>query len=132
MSHRTASILNSDRNLRLNCRILALDGKILLIRPKIFLCNDGNYRFDVRSSRSNSLPLISVHREMRYFQPWPQGRVEDFILPRSMQRRQGSIKVPIGDAVLSMADVRFDLDFISTLSRDKLPGTGNVHSSRII
>ena len=45
-------------------------------------------------------------REMRYFQPWPQGRNEDFILPRSMQGRQGSNKVPIGDSVLSMADVR--------------------------
>ena len=32
------------RNLRLNCRILALDGKILLIRPKLWLANDGNYR----------------------------------------------------------------------------------------
>ena len=74
------------RNLRLNCRVLALDGKILLIRPKLFLCNDGNYR------------------EMRYFQPWPQGRVDDLILPRSMQARQGTTCVPIGDAVLSMAD----------------------------
>ena len=41
---------------------------------------------------------------MRYFQPWPQGRVDDFILPRSMQNRQGSTNVPIGDAVLSTAD----------------------------
>ena len=32
------------RNCRYNCRIIALDGKILLIRPKIHLCNDGNYR----------------------------------------------------------------------------------------
>lgn len=47
-----------------------------------------------------------MFREMRYFQPWPQGRNEDFILPRSMQGRQGSNKVPIGDGVLSMADVR--------------------------
>ena len=53
--------------------------------------------------------LIPGHREMRYFQPWPQGRVDDFILPRSMQSRQGSTRVPIGDAVLSMADVRFTL-----------------------
>lgn len=45
-------------------------------------------------------------REMRYFQPWPQGRDEDFILPRSIQGRQGSNKVPTGDSVLSMADVR--------------------------
>ena len=45
--------------------------------------------------------------EMRYFQPWPQGRVEAFILPRSMQGRQDSNRVPLGDSVLSMADIRF-------------------------
>ncbi|KAL9098268.1 MAG: hypothetical protein Q9163_006046 [Psora crenata] len=66
--------------------ILALDGKILLIRPKLWLANDGNYR------------------EMRYFTPWPEGVWEDFILPRSMQRRQDAVHVPIGDMVLSTAD----------------------------
>lgn len=40
------------RNLRLNCRILALDGKILLIRPKLWLANDGNYRLVVSQCRS--------------------------------------------------------------------------------
>ncbi|KAK0515479.1 hypothetical protein JMJ35_001513 [Cladonia borealis] len=74
------------RNLRLNCRILALDGKILLIRPKLWLANDGNYR------------------EMRYFTPWREGLCEDFILPRSMQPRQGAVRVPIGDMILSTAD----------------------------
>ncbi|KAL9040150.1 MAG: hypothetical protein Q9214_004599, partial [Letrouitia sp. 1 TL-2023] len=74
------------RNLRLNCRILALDGKILLIRPKLWLANDGNYR------------------ENRYFTPWREGLCEDFILPGSMQRRQGAVRVPIGDMVLSTAD----------------------------
>ena len=38
------------RNLRLNCRILALDGKILLIRPKLWLANDGNYRLAISSA----------------------------------------------------------------------------------
>ena len=32
------------RNNRFNCRIIALDGKILFIRPKLYLANDGNYR----------------------------------------------------------------------------------------
>ncbi len=39
-----SSFAKEYRNLRLNCRILALDGKILLIRPKLWLANDGNYR----------------------------------------------------------------------------------------
>ena len=41
---------NEYRNLRLNCRILALDGKILLIRPKLWLANDGNYRLAIFSA----------------------------------------------------------------------------------
>lgn len=75
------------RSNRFNCRILALNGKILLIRPKIWLANDGNYR------------------EMRYFIPWgrPQ-HVEEYYLPRMIQKLQGSIKVPIGDAVISTPD----------------------------
>jgi NAD+ synthase (glutamine-hydrolysing) len=27
-----------------NCRVLMLDGRVLLIRPKLHLANDGNYR----------------------------------------------------------------------------------------
>jgi predicted amidohydrolase len=27
-----------------NCRVLLLDGRVLLIRPKLHLANDGNYR----------------------------------------------------------------------------------------
>lgn len=75
------------RNNRFNCRILAVNGKILLIRPKLWLANDGNYR------------------EMRYFIPWgrPQ-HVEEFYLPRMIQKLQGSVKVSIGDAVISTPD----------------------------
>jgi hypothetical protein len=32
------------RNVLYNCRIIILNGKILLIRPKLWLVNDGNYR----------------------------------------------------------------------------------------
>jgi NAD+ synthase (glutamine-hydrolysing) len=27
-----------------NCRVFLLDGRVLLIRPKLHLANDGNYR----------------------------------------------------------------------------------------
>lgn len=72
------------RGNRFNARILALNGKILLIRPKLFLAADGNYR------------------ENRYFIPWHAPRhVEQYYLPPLMQGLQGCIKVPIGDAVIS-------------------------------
>jgi NAD+ synthase (glutamine-hydrolysing) len=50
-----------------NARLIALDGEVLAIRPKLDLCNDGNFR------------------EMRYFTPWPRGRVEDYTLPPVIQ-----------------------------------------------
>ncbi|KAH3665395.1 hypothetical protein OGAPHI_003579 [Ogataea philodendri] len=72
---------------RYNCRILSYDGKILLIRPKIVLANDGNYR------------------EMRYFTPWLKTQyVEEFVLPRMIQKITGQITVRFGDAVISTLD----------------------------
>lgn len=47
-----------------NCRVFVLNGEILLIRPKLFLAHNGNYR------------------ENRYFKEWPFGReLLDFTLP---------------------------------------------------
>lgn len=107
--HYFSSLAKEYRNLRLNCRILALDGKILLIRPKLWLANDGNYRLATSQSLSPAGTLAKLHpflREMRYFTPWREGLCEEFILPRSMQPRQGAVRVPIGDMILSTADVR--------------------------
>lgn len=51
-----------------NCRVIIHNGKILLIRPKMWLANDGNYR------------------ELRYFTPWMKHRqTEDHYLPRMIQ-----------------------------------------------
>lgn len=77
----------SHKNVRYNCRIIALNKEILLIRPKLFLANDGNYR------------------EMRYFTPWGRQRyVEEYYLPRIMQEISGKRKVPFGDAAISTID----------------------------
>ena len=35
------------RGVRYNCRILIYNAQILLIRPKLWLANDGNYRYAV-------------------------------------------------------------------------------------
>ncbi|OBT51870.1 hypothetical protein VE04_06820 [Pseudogymnoascus sp. 24MN13] len=75
------------KNVRYNARILSLNKEILLIRPKLSLANDGNYR------------------EMRYFSPWKGERiVEDFYLPRSVQKLTGQKKCRIGDALISTLD----------------------------
>uniref|UniRef100_A0A8C0GLE0 Glutamine-dependent NAD(+) synthetase n=1 Tax=Chelonoidis abingdonii TaxID=106734 RepID=A0A8C0GLE0_CHEAB len=44
------------RNVRYNCRVIFLNKKILLIRPKMMLANTGNYR------------------ELRWFTPWSRAR----------------------------------------------------------
>ncbi|KAL3234872.1 Glutamine-dependent NAD(+) synthetase [Nakaseomyces bracarensis] len=75
------------KNVRYNCRLLSLDGKILFIRPKIWLANDGNYR------------------EMRFFTPWLKpGVVEEITLPPMIQKITGQKKVMFGDAVINTID----------------------------
>jgi len=75
------------RGFRYNCRVITYNGKIVLIRPKMYLAGDGNYR------------------EMRYFTAWgrPQ-RVEEYFLPDDIAALQGARKVTMGDAVLSTLD----------------------------
>jgi NAD+ synthase (glutamine-hydrolysing) len=56
------------KNVIYNCRVIIHDRKIILIRPKMWLANDGNYR------------------ELRYFTPWSKHRQwEDHYLPRIVQ-----------------------------------------------
>jgi NAD+ synthase (glutamine-hydrolysing) len=75
------------RGNRYNCRVVILNSKILMIRPKMHLANEGNYR------------------EMRHFIPWKKPlKVEEFVLPDEVAAIQGARKVFIGDAVLSTND----------------------------
>lgn len=81
------------RNVRYNCRVIVLNGKILLIRPKLHLANDGNYR------------------ENRFFTPWGRPQVvEEYFLPRMIATIQGTQKCPIGDAVISTLDTCFGVE----------------------
>ncbi|XP_019406983.1 PREDICTED: glutamine-dependent NAD(+) synthetase isoform X4 [Crocodylus porosus] len=75
------------RNIRYSCRVIFLNKKILLIRPKMILANAGNYR------------------ELRWFTPWSRARhVEEYFLPRMIQEVTGQETVPFGDAVLATKD----------------------------
>lgn len=78
---------------RYNCRVFCLNQRILFIRPKLFLADDGNYR------------------EKRWFTTWkpnldkgnPRG-LEKFALPASLQKLTGAVHVPFGSGAVSTLD----------------------------
>ncbi|XP_076311459.1 NAD synthetase isoform X2 [Tachypleus tridentatus] len=75
------------KNVTYNCRVVFLNSKILLIRPKMILCDDGNYR------------------ETRWFSAWHKHRhLEDHFLPRMIQEITKQKTVPFGDGLLSTRD----------------------------
>ncbi|KAL3896848.1 MAG: hypothetical protein SGCHY_003814 [Lobulomycetales sp.] len=86
------------RNVRYNCRILFLNREILLIRPKMFLANDGNYR------------------ETRWFSPYMQDRqYEDYFLPATISEITGQQSVPFGNVVLATQDAVFGTELCEEL-----------------
>ena len=65
------------KNVRYNCRVVFLNREILLIRPKMYLAMDGNYR------------------EMRWFTPWTKLRqTEEFCLPPLLADLTGQVCHP--------------------------------------
>ncbi|KAF7972744.1 hypothetical protein HWV62_17102 [Athelia sp. TMB] len=86
------------KNVIYNCRIIVHDKKILLIRPKMWLANDGNYR------------------ELRFFTPWAKHQQwEDHFLPRIIQAVTKQTKVPFGDAVVSTIDTCIGVELCEEL-----------------
>ncbi|KAI9858054.1 MAG: glutamine-dependent NAD(+) synthetase [Trichoglossum hirsutum] len=94
-------------NVRYNARVISFNKTILLIRPKLSLANDGNYR------------------EMRYFSPWKGERiVEDYYLPRIAHKLTGQKKVRIGDALISTLDSCMGTETCEELFTPNSPGLG--------
>uniref|UniRef100_A0A3Q4BJK3 Glutamine-dependent NAD(+) synthetase n=1 Tax=Mola mola TaxID=94237 RepID=A0A3Q4BJK3_MOLML len=92
------------RNVRYNCRVLFLNRKLLLIRPKMMMANNGNYR------------------EMRWFSPWNHLRqVEEYFLPRMIQEITGQDAVPFGDCVLSTKDTCIGTEICAELWNPRSP-----------
>ncbi|KAJ3370356.1 glutamine-dependent NAD(+) synthetase [Allomyces arbusculus] len=95
------------RGVNYNCRVLVCKGQIVLIRPKMFLANDGNYR------------------EMRWFTPWLHARtVEDHALPRMVAAATGQRTVPFGDAVLATHDTVIGVETCEEVFSAQAPHVG--------
>ncbi|KAI9346299.1 hypothetical protein BDR26DRAFT_907924 [Obelidium mucronatum] len=75
------------KNVRYNCRVIFQNSKILLIRPKMCLANDGNYR------------------EMRWFTAWTKTREHEILtLPDIITSIIGQEECPFGDCVIATKD----------------------------
>ena len=72
---------------RYNCQVLCLNRKIVMIRPKMWLANNGNYR------------------ELRWFTTWKQkDELEDFQLPSEIAETLSQKSVPFGYGYVRFLD----------------------------
>lgn len=87
-----------------NCRILSYSGQVLLIKPKMYLANDGNYR------------------EMRHFTPWNRPKYwEEFVLPVNIQAITNQTKVPFGDCIIQTVDTKLGAETCEELFTPNSP-----------
>ncbi|GAX84189.1 hypothetical protein CEUSTIGMA_g11612.t1 [Chlamydomonas eustigma] len=97
------------RGVLYNCRLFMLNSAVLLIRPKLALANDGNYR------------------EARYFSSWKQpGILEEFQLPSCILSvaTNPSGTCPIGDGVLRLCDAVLAAETCEELFTPRSPHIG--------
>ena len=81
-----------------NCRVLAMNKQILLIRPKIALADDGNYR------------------ESRWFTAWTKGYIiEDFNLPKLITNVNNQIRTKFGLGVIAGLDFSYACEICEEL-----------------
>ncbi|CAM8939462.1 unnamed protein product [Rhodiola kirilowii] len=72
---------------RYNCQVMCLNRKIIMIRPKMWLANDGNYR------------------ELRWFTAWKQkDQLVDFQLPHEISEALSQRSVPFGYGYMQFLD----------------------------
>ncbi|CCJ31008.1 unnamed protein product [Pneumocystis jirovecii] len=92
------------QGMRYNCRVIIYNKKILLIRPKLCLANNGNYR------------------EMRYFSNWSRKMFTDnFCLPEIVSSITGQKTVPIGDSIIVTQDTSIGCEMCEELFTSSSP-----------
>lgn len=92
------------KSIKYNCRVLSYNKKILFIRPKLYLANDGNYR------------------EMRYFTPWKRPKYhETFQLPKRIKQITDQSSVIIGDCVLETLETKIGAETCEELFTPQSP-----------
>ena len=99
-----------------NCRVTVANRKVVHIRPKMWLANDGNYR------------------EMRWFTPWMRPHVvEDYLLPDAIRAVTQQHKVPFGDALLALQDTVVGVELCEELFTAASPHIAqSLHGAEII
>lgn len=81
-----------------NCRIIIYNCQIILIRPKIAMADDGNYR------------------ENRWFTPWGKGHViEDYYLPENIKRITNQSKTSFGVGYVKSKDLSYAAEICEEL-----------------
>lgn len=86
------------KNVSYNCRVIFLNKQFLLIRPKMSLADDENYR------------------ERRYFTAWSKFKqIEDYQLPKFVQELVGQVSVPFGDAVIQTPEAAIGTEICEEL-----------------
>lgn len=91
-------------NVRYNCKVLCLNRRILLIRPKACLANDGNYH------------------EPRFFAAWKHPEsLETHTLSPLLAAAQGSRQVPMGMAILQTHETRVGCEICEELWAPQSP-----------
>ncbi|KAI1330963.1 NAD+ synthase [Xylariaceae sp. FL0255] len=94
------------RNVRYNCRVLCTYKKVLFIRPKMSLANDGLYR------------------EARHFTAWVKPmQTETYYLEEAIENVTGQRTVPIGDAILSTRDTAIGCETCEEMFTPRNPST---------
>jgi NAD+ synthase (glutamine-hydrolysing) len=89
-----------------NCRIIVFNTNILLIRPKIAMADDGNYR------------------ENRWFTPWKKGYIlETFILPRMFSEKFNQTECKIGIGIIQAKDLSYAPEICEELWIPHSPST---------
>jgi NAD+ synthase (glutamine-hydrolysing) len=92
------------RGVRYNCRVFLLGRKVLLIRPKLHLANDGNYR------------------EPRWFAGWRRRfAAEEHALPPEIAALTGQETCPFGDAALRFDDATLGAETCEELFAPRSP-----------
>ncbi|KAJ1409863.1 NAD synthetase 1, isoform CRA_d [Ochromonadaceae sp. CCMP2298] len=92
-------------NVRYNCRVFLLNRKIVLIRPKLFLADDGNYR------------------EKRFFTGWDHcdRTLHDHLLSDLLRKITGQTVVPMGVGILATEETTLASEICEELWCAKSP-----------
>lgn len=92
---------------RYNCQVFCLNQKILMIRPKLWLANDGNYR------------------ELRWFSAWKhRHQIVEYHLPSIIADAVSQKTAPFGDGYLSFIDTNIAAETCEELFTPDAPHIG--------